>query len=320
MLKIDYFVRERKDPLLIMTWVMSQWWWTNWTWTSEFQDYYIPLWSTRRIPAFDNWFRKLRIIQIDMLFNKIYDRNNQVIFSVQNQNKWFTMLGNIEFCDLLETEPNTQCTVCYHSGISENSTARTCGHFFRQGKMKNQKLINYTMVFLSVLEYVIKKEHLTDIDMVKSRETRNTTRLINWRRDHRDEELYQRWDALADEDHTHHLTAQKYLLYKNKWWLHSNKQGSNITDRHQCRHVWDPLLFSWFTTDETTQVTKARNNQDNSLPWICGPPMQLQLWETGPWCGCAKLQGRQDAAPPTYTISTFGGNDSGRAQESANPH
>ena len=26
---------------------------------------------------------------------------------------------------------------------------------------------------------------------------------------HRDEELCRPWDALADEDHTHHLTAQE---------------------------------------------------------------------------------------------------------------
>ena len=43
----------------------------------------------------------------------------------------------------------------------------------------------------------------------------------------RDEDLGRKWDALADEDHTHHLTAQEYLLYKSNWWLHSNKQGSN---------------------------------------------------------------------------------------------
>ena len=43
----------------------------------------------------------------------------------------------------------------------------------------------------------------------------------------RDEELCRTWDALADEDHTHHLTPQEYLHYKRKWWLHSSKQGSN---------------------------------------------------------------------------------------------
>ena len=46
-------------------------------------------------------------------------------------------------------------------------------------------------------------------------------------KNHRDEEVCRQWDALADEDHTYHLTEQEYFHYKNKWWLHSNKQGSN---------------------------------------------------------------------------------------------
>ena len=33
----------------------------------------------------------------------------------------------------------------------------------------------------------------------------------------RDEELCRKWDALADEDHTHHLTSQEYSLYKSNW-------------------------------------------------------------------------------------------------------
>ena len=43
----------------------------------------------------------------------------------------------------------------------------------------------------------------------------------------RDEEVCRRWDVLADEDHTYHLSEQEYFYYKNKWWLHSNKSGSN---------------------------------------------------------------------------------------------
>ena len=35
--------------------------------------------------------------------------------------------------------------------------------------------------------------------------------------DQRDEDICRRWDVLADEDHTHHLTAQEYLYNKNKW-------------------------------------------------------------------------------------------------------
>ena len=35
----------------------------------------------------------------------------------------------------------------------------------------------------------------------------------------RDEEVCRRWDALADEDHTHHLTTQEYFYFLSKWWL-----------------------------------------------------------------------------------------------------
>ena len=54
---------------------------------------------------------------------------------------------------------------------------------------------------------------------------------------HRNEDLCRRWDALADEEHTHHLTAQEYLYYKSKWWLHSNKQGSNVANTSDVIHV-----------------------------------------------------------------------------------
>ena len=43
----------------------------------------------------------------------------------------------------------------------------------------------------------------------------------------RDEEVCRRWDALADEDHTCHLSEEEYFYYKNKWWLHLNKSGSD---------------------------------------------------------------------------------------------
>ena len=63
-------------------------------------------------------------------------------------------VGNIELCELLETEPKTQCTVClsyWNTGI----LYCTCGHFLRKGRGANQKFINYTMDLLSVPEYVI---------------------------------------------------------------------------------------------------------------------------------------------------------------------
>ena len=48
-----------------------------------------------------------------------------------------------------------------------------------------------------------------------------------WIRNNRDEEVCRRWDVLADEDHTYHLSEEEYFYYKNKWWLHLNKSGSD---------------------------------------------------------------------------------------------
>ena len=65
-------------------------------------------------------------------------------------------VGNIELCELLDTEPKTQCKVClsyWDIGI----VYCTCGHFLRKGRGANQKFIKYTMDLLSIPEYVIKK-------------------------------------------------------------------------------------------------------------------------------------------------------------------
>ena len=161
-------------------------------------------------------------------------------------------VGNIELCELLETEPKTQCAVClsyWNIGI----LYCTCGHFLLKGRGANQQFINFSMDLLSVPEYVIKKgrphghrygkkpgdkEYFT-ADQLKKRCKKKYFRGIHDRfirdpdfrnrmiENHRDEEFCRRWDALADEDHTHHLTAQEYPLFQSKWWLHSNKQGSN---------------------------------------------------------------------------------------------
>ena len=118
---------------------------------------------------------------------------------------------------------------------------------------KSQQFINYTMDLLSVLEYVIKKgrphghrygkkpgdkEYYLANQLKKKckkkyfqgirdrfiRDPEFRNRMIE---NNRDEELCRKWDALADEDHTHHLTSQEHSLYKCYWWFHSNKQGSN---------------------------------------------------------------------------------------------
>ena len=87
-------------------------------------------------------------------------------------------VGNIELCELLETEPKTQCTVFYHTGTLVYSTARAgISCIKKEGPIKNSSVIRWT--FFQSLSTSSRKEDLMDIDMVKSRETRNTLRLTN---------------------------------------------------------------------------------------------------------------------------------------------
>ena len=86
-------------------------------------------------------------------------------------------VGNIELCELLETEPKTQCTVCisyWNIGIFYC----TCGHFLHKERGATQEFISYVMEFQS-LSTSSRKEDLMDIDMVKSQETKNIIRLTN---------------------------------------------------------------------------------------------------------------------------------------------
>ena len=161
-------------------------------------------------------------------------------------------VGNIELCELFETEPKKQCKVrlsYWNIGI----VYCTCGHFLHKERGANQLFINYAMDLLSVPEYVIKKgrphghrygkkpgdrEYFSANQLKKKcnkkffqgihdrfiRDEIFRNRMID---NGRDEDVCRQWGALADEDHTHHLTPQEYYHYKSNRWLTSNKTGSN---------------------------------------------------------------------------------------------
>ena len=61
-------------------------------------------------------------------FNPFSPESKQMIHEV----------GNIELCELLETEPKTQCKVCL-SYWDVGIVYCTCGHFLRKGREENQK-------------------------------------------------------------------------------------------------------------------------------------------------------------------------------------
>ena len=59
------------------------------------------------------------------------------------------------FFELFETDPKTQCTECL-SYWSEGIVCCTCGHLLKE-TMANRSFIEYTLDFLSIPKYIIKK-------------------------------------------------------------------------------------------------------------------------------------------------------------------
>ena len=115
-----------------------------------------------------------RDLRQNQSFNPFSPESKQVIQDV----------GNIELCELLETEPKTQCKVClsyWDIGI----LYCTCGHFLRKGrgKIRNSSSIRWT--FFQFQSMSSRKDDLTDIDVVRSRETNNIIWPTSWRRNAR---------------------------------------------------------------------------------------------------------------------------------------
>ena len=163
-----------------------------------------------------------RDLQQSQSFNPFSQESKQMIHEV----------GNIELCEL-----KTQCKVClsyWDIGI----VYCTCGHFLRKGTEENKKFIQYTMDFLSIPDYYIKKGRPHGHQLKKKCKKKYNqgihdrfVRDVKFRRNMieigRTEVLCRQIDDLADEDHTHHLTPQEVDNYKSNWWNRSNKIGSD---------------------------------------------------------------------------------------------
>ena len=190
--------------------------------------------------------------RIDMLFNDTCNRVNHLIPSVKNQNKMIHEVGNIELCELLDTEPKTQCKVClsyWDIGI----VYCRCGHFLRKGTEENKKFIQYTVDLLSILDYYTKKgrphghrygKKPGDKDYYIAHQLKKKCKKKYYQGIHdrfvrddkfrrnmieirRTEDLCRQMDDLADDDYTYHLTPQEVNNYKSNLWTRSNKIGSD---------------------------------------------------------------------------------------------
>ena len=105
---LKYIMRPERSTLTMRQFVKE----LRQTWTSKFQDYHILLWSTRKSASVRELIQKIenhpnrhalkRDLRQSQSFNPFSPESKQMIHEV----------GNIELCELLETEPKTQCKVC----------------------------------------------------------------------------------------------------------------------------------------------------------------------------------------------------------------
>ena len=215
-------------------------------------------------------------------------------------------VGNIELCEMLETEAKTQCKAClsyWNVGIVHC----TCGHFLHKETAVNEQFAEYTMDLLikrrrphghrygkkpgdkeyylvNQLKNTCKKKQIQGIHDRFLRDQEFRIRMIE---NHRDEEVCRRcrrWDALVDEDHTHHMTVQEYFHYKNKWWLHSNKQGSNTMPLRHRSDFKQALSTLQRLPQEAGEEPHVPTHSDKHKQWQLAQSSSSTWWNwQGSW-------------------------------------
>ena len=156
-LEIKHFVKERRDPLLIMTIHFVQQTMLN----EADMDFRIPglphsvvkhaqSTSVRELIQKIENHPDRHALQQDLRQNQAYNP-----FGPESK-KMIQEVGIIELFQLHETDPKTQRTAClsyWNVGI----VYCTCGHFLQKETVANRGFIEYKLDFLSIPEYVIKK-------------------------------------------------------------------------------------------------------------------------------------------------------------------
>ena len=148
-------------------------------------------------------------------------------------------VGNVELFELFETDPKTQCKECL-SYWSEGIVYCTCGHLLKE-IVANIGVIEYTMDFLSIPEYIIKKGRPHGHRYGKTPENKEYHLVHNLKKrcikrkftgihdrflrdpdfrlsvlEHdRDEDVCLKWDELAEQEFTYRmvLTSTKRCLH-----------------------------------------------------------------------------------------------------------
>ena len=195
-------------------------------------------------------------------------------------------LGNVELFELSETVPKVQCShclLCWNQGI----VYCTCGQFLVESESR-RKFNKLRLDALSIPHNLIKKVRLHGARHDKTEEQREYRTAWNaWKRcckrvdsqgEHftgihdrflrdqvyRESQLAigwteQKWkemDELAKENHTYHLSTEKFKRYQGQWYLTLNKSGKmGLCD-------FDPIFELQFlskTVSTASQVSKLQS-------------------------------------------------------------
>ena len=234
-----------------------------------------------------------RDLQQSQSFNPFSQESKQNdSWSWEHRIVWITRIRN----------PKHSAKYAYHTGTSASSTARA-RHFLRNGTEENKKFVQYTMDLLSIPNYYMKKGRLHRAPLreeargprVLHREfaqeemqKRSSTMGIHDRfiRDEkfrknmfdtgRTEEMCRKMDELANEDHTHHITPEEISLYRNNWWIRSNKVGS---DTMPVRHR--PYFQASIVNLATAQ--RPRGMQPHQQRWTQSYSSSWWNWQESWW-------------------------------------
>ena len=199
-------------------------------------------------------------------------------------------VGNVELCELLDVEPKAQCKIClsyWDFGI----VYCTCGHFLRNGTEENKKFVQYTMDLFSIPNHYIKKgrrhghrlweearglrvlrRELAQEEMqeegflgIHDRFIRDEKFRKNMFDVGRSEELCREMDKLANEDHTHHITAEEISVYRNNWWLQPLSTLRQLKHQEDTAYhqKWQSSSSSWWNWQESWWHSSSEHHRDD---------------------------------------------------------
>ena len=148
-----------------------------------------------------------------------------------------TAAGNIELCEIVDVEPNSQCRACltyWDAGI----VYCMCGHFLKDDTTENKKYISSVLDLFSLPNFYIRKGR-PDGHRYGKKVPKNSTRQNNFKRGvernntktftidlsvtrfrktmielDRSEEVIFEMDRLASEDHSHIATEEEIDVYR----------------------------------------------------------------------------------------------------------